>query len=121
MARRRSLAVAAPRRGCRSGHLYPLPVLASLLFHSRLRRWYWYTWLVADGLATGAVLAALARGPWGTRVRMWRVTGILFAASLIMFGAGYPFGIFRAGRFLGLTLRETALNLFLQGRLPWRY
>jgi peptidoglycan/LPS O-acetylase OafA/YrhL len=74
-----------------------------------------YTWLVADGLATGAVLAALARGPWGTRVRMWRVTGILFAASLIMFGAGYPFGIFRAGRFLGLTLRETALNLFFAG------
>jgi peptidoglycan/LPS O-acetylase OafA/YrhL len=46
---------------------------------------------------------------------MWRVTGILFAASLIMFGAGYPFGIFRAGRFLGLTLRETALNLFFAG------
>lgn len=74
-----------------------------------------YTWLVADGLATGAVLAALARGPWGTRVRMWRLTKILFAASLAMFGAGYPFGIFRASRFLGVTLRETALDLFFAG------
>jgi len=74
-----------------------------------------YTWLVADGLATGAVLAALARGPWGTRVHMWRVTMILFGASLMMFGAGYPFGIFRASRLLGMTLRETALNFFFAG------
>jgi peptidoglycan/LPS O-acetylase OafA/YrhL len=74
-----------------------------------------YTWLVADGLATGAVLAALARGPWGTRVYMWRVTKILFGASLMMFGAGYPFGIFRASRLLGMTLRETALNFFFAG------
>ncbi|MGO9863149.1 MAG: acyltransferase family protein, partial [Terriglobales bacterium] len=74
-----------------------------------------FTWLVADGLAIGAVLAALARGPWGTRARMWRVTAVLFAASLIMFGAGYPLGIFRASRFMGATLRETALNLFFAG------
>ncbi len=74
-----------------------------------------YTWLVADGLAIGAVLAALARGPWGTRVRMWRVASIFFSASLLMFGAGYPFGIFRASRFLGMTLRGTALNLFFAG------
>ncbi len=35
-----------------------------------------YTWLVADGLATGAVSAAMARGPWGTRTRMRTVTAI---------------------------------------------
>jgi peptidoglycan/LPS O-acetylase OafA/YrhL len=74
-----------------------------------------YTWLVADGLATGAVLATVARGPWGMRARMRSVTAILFAASLIMFGVGYPFGIFLASRFLGLSLRETALNLFFAG------
>jgi peptidoglycan/LPS O-acetylase OafA/YrhL len=74
-----------------------------------------YTWLVADGLATGAVLAALARGPWGTRARMRSVTLICFAASMTMFTVGYPFGIFRASRFLGVTLRETALNLFFAG------
>jgi len=74
-----------------------------------------YTWLVADGLATGAVLAAVARGPWGERSRMWRVTAILLGTSLLMFGVGYPFGIFLASRFLGSTLRETALNLFFAG------
>jgi peptidoglycan/LPS O-acetylase OafA/YrhL len=74
-----------------------------------------YTWLVADGLATGALLAALARGPWGTRTNMRRSTLIAFAASVTMFAFGYPFGIFRASRFLGATLRETALNLFFAG------
>jgi len=43
------------------------------------------------------------------------VTLICFAASVTMFSAGYPFGIFRASRFLGITLRETALNLFFAG------
>jgi peptidoglycan/LPS O-acetylase OafA/YrhL len=76
-----------------------------------------YTWLVADGLATGAVLATLARGRWGTRGGMWRVTTILLVTSLFMFGAGYPFGIFLASRFLGVTLRETALDLFFAGTI----
>ena len=76
-----------------------------------------YTWLVADGLATGAVLAALARGPCGTRGRMWCVVSTCFVASLIMFGVGYPYGIFLASRLLGMTLRETALNLFFAGTL----
>jgi peptidoglycan/LPS O-acetylase OafA/YrhL len=74
-----------------------------------------YTWLVADGLATGALLAALARGPSGTRTRIRTITLICFAMSLTMFSIGYPFGIFRASRFLGVTLRETALNLFFGG------
>lgn len=74
-----------------------------------------YTWLVADGLATGAVLAAWARGPWGTRSCMVLVTKVLLAVGLAMFGFGYPFGISRASRFLGSTLRETALNLFFAG------
>ncbi len=71
-----------------------------------------YTWLYADGLALGAVLAALIRGPWGTRAGMWRVTGALGGASLVLFGGGARFGIFLASRQTGLVLRPTALNLF---------
>jgi len=78
-----------------------------------------YTWLVADGLATGAILAAIARGPWGTRAAMTRVTIALFGASLTMFAAGYPFGIFLARRFLGSTMRVTALNLFFAGTVSF--
>jgi peptidoglycan/LPS O-acetylase OafA/YrhL len=76
-----------------------------------------YTWLVADGLAIGAFLAAVARGPWGTRSRMWTVTAVLLTLSLITFVAGYPFGIFLASRLLGMTLRGTALNLFFAGSI----
>jgi peptidoglycan/LPS O-acetylase OafA/YrhL len=46
---------------------------------------------------------------------MWRVTAILFTATLLMFGAGYPIGIFRAGSFLRTTLMVTALNFFFAG------
>jgi peptidoglycan/LPS O-acetylase OafA/YrhL len=74
-----------------------------------------YTWLVADGLAMGAILASLARGPWGTRTHMRSITLICFGASATMFTAGYPLGIFRASRFAGATLRETALNLLFAG------
>jgi peptidoglycan/LPS O-acetylase OafA/YrhL len=33
----------------------------------------------------------------------------------MMFAGGYPFGIFRASRFLGMTLRETAIDLLFAG------
>lgn len=91
------------------------PCLRAFYFIRRYDTGTGYTWLVADGLATGALLATLARGPWATRVRMWSITAILFSASLVMFVGGYPFGIFRASRFFGFSLRETALNLFFAG------
>ena len=74
-----------------------------------------YTWLVADGLAMGALLALSARGSWGTRVCMARVAMIAIAASLALFGVGAHFGIFQASHFLGQTLRQTGLNLFCGG------
>jgi peptidoglycan/LPS O-acetylase OafA/YrhL len=104
---------ALSRRRVAIDHLHSMPKFASALLLSRLQRGY--TWLIADGLALGAVLAAVARGPLGTRSRMWGVTFAAFAVSLTMFAVGYPFGIFLASRFLGITLRETALNLFFAG------
>lgn len=74
-----------------------------------------YTWLVADGLAMGAVLAGIARGPWGTRRQMWRITGVALASSLAMFAVGARLGIFLASRLAGSALRETALNLLFAG------
>lgn len=63
----------------------------------------------------GAVLAALARGSWGTRTRFRGIALACLAASMMMFCVGYPFGIFRASRFAGVTFRETALDLFFVG------
>src|SRR5258708_213748 len=71
-----------------------------------------YTWLYADGLALGAVLAALIRGPWGSRTGTWRMTVLLGSVSLVLFAGGFHYGIFLASRSAGLVLRHTALNLF---------
>ena len=88
-----------------------------------------YTWLYADGLALGAVFAAVIRGPWGSRSGMWRVAAVIGAASLVLFGGGARYGIFLASREAGLVLRPTALNLFfgavvilalLIGTSPWK-
>src|SRR5580698_7843549 len=93
------------------------PCLRAFYFLRNYNTGTGYTWLVADGLATGAFLSAVARGPWGTRSRMWSVAAVFLTLSLIMFQAGHPFGIFLASRFLGMTLRGTALNLFFAGSI----
>jgi peptidoglycan/LPS O-acetylase OafA/YrhL len=91
------------------------PCLRAFYFTNGSSMGMGYTWLVADGLALGAVLAAIIRGPQGTRGGMWRVTKLFFAMSLLMFGLGYPFGIFLASRLLGAVMRDTACNLFFAG------
>jgi peptidoglycan/LPS O-acetylase OafA/YrhL len=73
-----------------------------------------YTWLYADGLALGAVLAAAVRGPWGTRAGMQRIAALLLLSSLAMFGFGAP-GIFLASHRIGMVLRPTVLNIFFAG------
>jgi peptidoglycan/LPS O-acetylase OafA/YrhL len=48
---------------------------------------------------------------------MWQLTEIILGVGVLMFGLGYPFGIFRASRLLGISLRETGLNLFFAGTI----
>ena len=75
-----------------------------------------YLWLSADGLAMGASLAALARNPEPRRdVRRCTLAAFVSSGTLLVCGA--PFGIFSAGHFLGLTVRETAIDLFFLGVL----
>ena len=76
-----------------------------------------YTWLVADGLAMGALLATIVRGPSGGRIKMRRVTVGALVASLATFAIGAPFGIFLASRLLGAALRETVVNLLFFGAI----
>jgi len=71
-----------------------------------------YTWLSADGLAMGAMLAAFARAPVDARKQVRRFVALAFAGGLTMLIIGAPFGIFLARHFLGLTLRATAIDLF---------
>ena len=74
-----------------------------------------YTWLSADGLALGAILAAVARSPQQARQRVSQITVAALVAGLALFAVGAPFGIFLARHFLGMTFRETALDLLCAG------
>src|SRR5579871_2665766 len=43
---------------------------------------YVYTWMMADGLALGALLALLGRSRWGTRQNFFRLAMVTFAISV---------------------------------------
>ena len=77
----------------------------------------------------GAVLAALIRGPLGTRHGIRQIIWCSFAISFVLLAAGAPFGIFWGRTFLGVTVRPTAINLFFTaiiatalrvGTSPWK-
>jgi peptidoglycan/LPS O-acetylase OafA/YrhL len=71
-----------------------------------------YTWLVADSLATGALLASLARGAFSDRHRMWRLSMVSFDVFIMTAIAGAPFGIFLSSTITGIALRQTMLDIF---------
>ncbi len=92
---------------------------ASFLLH-RARGWTdygAYTWLVADGLATGALFAVALRGPLRARQAHWKLAVIALSVGIGLAVAGAPFGILSRERLLGMTLRQTALNVFFLGIL----
>ncbi len=74
-----------------------------------------YTWVCADGLALGAILAAVARNPVTPRRAVQKFAVLAFGSSLGLFVLGAPFGVLLARHFLGMTLRETAIDLFFAG------
>jgi peptidoglycan/LPS O-acetylase OafA/YrhL len=76
-----------------------------------------YTWLVADGLAIGALLGVLSRGRLAERAPMLSFSAICTAVALAIFAVGTPFGIWRGSTFFGATFRLTAVNLFCTGIL----
>jgi len=88
-----------------------------------------YTWLVADGLAMGTLLAIALRGPLQLRQTNWKVAFAALVSGAGMLIGGAPFGILSRERFLGFAFRQTALNLCFFGMLllvlligtgPWR-
>lgn len=76
-----------------------------------------YTWFRLDGLALGAVLAAVARTKLAPRKAVRRFATTTLAAGLALVTVGTPFGIFFYGHFLCRTIRETALDLCFAGVL----
>jgi hypothetical protein len=74
------------------------------------------TWLVADGLAMGAILAAVyVRQPQCTRESLARVSIGAMALAVLIFAAGASFGILSRIQMLGASLLLTAAHLFFTG------
>jgi peptidoglycan/LPS O-acetylase OafA/YrhL len=76
----------------------------------------WYTWFVADGLATGSLLAIVLR----TQIRRNRVvigTWLLLTLVPMVALIGAPFGILTVQRLLGAAFQYSLVNLFFAGFL----
>jgi peptidoglycan/LPS O-acetylase OafA/YrhL len=76
----------------------------------------WYTWFVADGLATGSLLAILLRTS-ASRKMVAVLCGTLLAGGFILAGAGRPFGILTRERVLGAALQGTIIDAVFAGFL----
>ena len=88
----------------------------------------WYTWLVADGLATGGLLAIFLRKPI-SRSQARTLACLLLMAVPLIGAAGARFGILTAQRLLGAAFQYTLISLFFAGFLllflllgtnPWK-
>ncbi len=66
-----------------------------------------YTWLVADGLALGSLLAVLLRGPLGTRKGLKLISLAALLASALLILPDFPL----RGPLAGGSFHITALNL----------
>ena len=67
--------------------------------------WGPYTWLSADGLALGSLLAVFARSTLASRTNLLRLTGLsaLFAIAAVVVSVAVP-------RFIAISLRATCVN-----------
>jgi peptidoglycan/LPS O-acetylase OafA/YrhL len=103
------------------------PLLRALSGPLHLGDPHQHTHLIADYLATGALLAVFARSRFATRAN-----SILLSAALIVFGAamlaiGVPYGILHRGNALGDALQVVPFNLIFAGALllalalQWRF
>jgi peptidoglycan/LPS O-acetylase OafA/YrhL len=76
----------------------------------------WYTWFVADGLATGSLLAIFLRTS-ASRKMVTVICGTLLASGFALAGIGRPFGILTRERVVGAALQGTVIGLVFAGFL----
>lgn len=93
------------------------PVLRAIAFGLKYEYGNPYTWLVADGLAAGALLALYCRRPGVERKGILRVSLLSMSSAVLLLVVGLPFGIILSRTLAGGSLRVTVLNLFFTGAL----
>ncbi|MFI5096519.1 MAG: acyltransferase family protein [Candidatus Acidiferrales bacterium] len=101
-----------------AGIVVASPILRGLWFRKPLPEGFGeFTWLVADGLAMGALLALLVREPWFKRKHLlWFSVGAVFC-TLLLLGAGAPFGVLTRREILGAAFVLSAVHLCFVGVL----
>src|SRR6266850_4400810 len=93
-----------------------VPGIRAMVFGPKLSEGFaYYTWFVADGLATGAVLALLLRIPDFTRRNLAQLSGGAIAVTVVLLAGGAPWGILTRQRFLGAMLMLTASHFLFLG------
>lgn len=75
-----------------------------------------YTWLVADGLATGGLLAILLRTS-ASRKMIAVISATLLGGGFLLAGVGRPFGVLTRERMLGAVFQETLIDAVFAGLL----
>lgn len=83
------------------------PLLRIYAVHRGGRWWWSYTWLMADGLALGALLALFARSRLGTRSNLLKLLGLTAALAAAASALGLV-----APRDLSIGLSSSAVNWF---------
>jgi peptidoglycan/LPS O-acetylase OafA/YrhL len=81
------------------------PILRALAVARGGLWWGPYTWLSADGLALGALLALFVRSPKGSRTNVVKLAGLsaIIATAFLVASAAVP-------RFVAISLRATCVN-----------
>jgi peptidoglycan/LPS O-acetylase OafA/YrhL len=93
------------------------PFLRAILFALGHTAEGGYTWLVADGLAGGALLAILSRTILAERASMKRFCALCIGASVLLMALGFQFGMFSPTALLGASLRRTLFGALFTGVL----
>jgi peptidoglycan/LPS O-acetylase OafA/YrhL len=93
------------------------PILRAIAFGLKYEYGNPYSWLVADGLAAGALLAIYCRQASTQRKDIRQVSIWCMGSALLLLAIGLPFGILLSRTLAGGSLRVTMLNLFFAGAL----
>jgi peptidoglycan/LPS O-acetylase OafA/YrhL len=102
---------------CALGVIIVIPALRAYMFWRGHTAEAWYTPLVADGLAFGALLAILARTRLAARDKMLHITAALLSASILALGLGIFYGLFKQESLIGAALRRTLFSAMFTGAL----
>ena len=92
--------------------LFTCPILRAYWFHlGRIEETSFLTWLVADGLALGALISLVLNSQFGTRQTAQRLASLMLILGGLVYLCGRPFGI---------ESRKTMAGAALQF-VPWNF